>query len=43
MRKDRDDQDRIPLFGSWPLIYGAVVLNAILVMALLHLFSRWPY
>jgi hypothetical protein len=36
-------EDPPPLFGTWKRIYAAVVLNAILVMALVFLFSRWPY
>ena len=43
MDADRPDDERVPLFGTWPRIYAAVVLNALLIMALLALFSRWPY
>jgi hypothetical protein len=39
---DRSD-DRVPLFGTWPAIYAAVVACAIVVMALLAVFSRWPF
>jgi hypothetical protein len=39
----RDDGGPVPLFGTWPRIYGAVVICALVVMALLGLFSRWPY
>jgi hypothetical protein len=35
--------DRVPLFGSWPRAYGAVVIAAFLVMALVAVFSRWPF
>jgi hypothetical protein len=35
--------DRVPVFGTWPWIYAAVVLNALLVMWLLYLFSRWRF
>jgi len=35
--------DRVPLFGTWPRIHGAVVAAAVAVMALLALFSRWPF
>jgi hypothetical protein len=38
-----DDDERVPLFGTWRRIYAAVVLNALLIMALIALFSRWPY
>jgi hypothetical protein len=37
------DQDRVPLFGSWRAIHTAVVLCALVVMALLALFARWPF
>jgi hypothetical protein len=37
------DDQRVPLFGTWPRIYAAVLLNALLVMALLAFFSRWPF
>jgi hypothetical protein len=40
---DRVASEEPPLFGTWKRIYAAVVLNAILVMALVFLFSRWPY
>ncbi len=39
---DRSD-DRVPLFGTWRAIHAAVVACAILVMALLAVFSRWPF
>ena len=32
-----------PLFGTWRAIYAAVALSALAVMALLALFSRWPF
>ena len=38
-----DVADRVPLFGSWRAIYAAVIVCALLVMALLALFSRWPF
>jgi len=37
------DDERVPFFGTWPRIYAAVILNALVVMALVFLFSRWPY
>lgn len=33
----------VPVFGTWRAIHGAVALSALLVMALLALFSRWPF
>jgi hypothetical protein len=38
-----DDDDRVPLFGTWPTIYVAVAACALAVMALVALFSRWPF
>ena len=38
-----DDDGPVPVFGSWSAIYAAVALSAVVVMALLALFSRWPY
>ena len=39
----REDEDRVPVFGTWPRIYAAIVVCALAVMALLIVFSRWPY
>jgi len=35
--------DRVPLFGTWRAIHAAVVVCALVVMALLAVFSRWPF
>jgi hypothetical protein len=35
--------DRVPFFGTWRAIHAAVLACAIVVMALLALFSRWPF
>ena len=32
-----------PIFGSWRAIHAAVIVCAIVVMALVALFSRWPF
>ncbi len=40
---DAWDDARVPLFGSWTAIHLAVVLCALVVMALLAAFSRWPF
>ena len=37
------DDDVVPIFGTWPRIYAAVILAALAVMTLIALFSRWPY
>lgn len=38
-----EGEGRVPLFGSWTAIHLAVVACALLVMALLAAFSRWPF
>lgn len=38
-----DEDDRVPLFGSWPRIYAAVVACALACIGLAALFSAWPY
>jgi hypothetical protein len=38
-----DDQDPVPIFGTWRAIYTAVIVGAVLVMGLVALFSSWPY
>ena len=38
-----EDQDRVPLFGTWRAIHLAVLLWAALVIALLAVFGRWPF
>jgi anti-sigma-K factor RskA len=35
--------DRVPVFGTWRAIHAAVAVCALAVMALLALFSRWPF
>jgi len=37
------DDDHVPVFGTWPRIYAAVVATALAVMALVALFTSWPY
>jgi hypothetical protein len=38
-----DTDDAVPVFGTWRRIYACVVLSAVAVMALIALFSAWPY
>ena len=38
-----DDQDPVPIFGTWRGIYTAVIVCALLVMGLVAVFSAWPY
>jgi hypothetical protein len=37
------DDGPVPLFGTWRAIHAAVIACALGVMALLALFSRWPF
>ncbi len=37
------DDERVPVFGTWPRIYAAVVAAAVIVMLLVLAFSRFPY
>ncbi len=39
----RDDDGPVPFFGTWPRIYGAVIVCALFVMGLLAFFSGWSY
>jgi hypothetical protein len=41
--EDEPPDQRVPLFGSWAVAYAAVIACAVVVMALVALFSRWPY
>jgi len=38
-----DDDERVPIFGTWPRIYAAVILCALAVMGLIAVFSAWKY
>lgn len=38
-----DPDDRVPFFGTWGRIHGAVIACALLVMGLLAAFSRWVF
>jgi hypothetical protein len=40
---DEQDDDRVPVFGSWRGIYAAVLAVAVLVMGLIAAFSAFPY
>jgi hypothetical protein len=37
------DDDPVPIFRTWPRIYLAVIVSALAVMALVALFSVFPY
>ena len=38
-----NDDERVPIFGTWARIYAAVVVNALVIMGLLALFSGWTF
>lgn len=38
-----ESDEAVPLFGTWRRIYAAVIVSALLVMALVALFSSYPY
>ena len=38
-----DDDERVPIFGTWPRIYAAVILCELVSMALIAVFSAWNY
>ena len=42
-RMTEPPDDPVPVFGTWPRIYAAVILCALLSMALIALFSGWPF
>jgi hypothetical protein len=42
-RAGSDEDDPVPLFGSWRRIYAAVVACALVFMGLVALFSSWPF
>ncbi len=37
------DDEAVPIFGTWPRIYAAVIVSALAVMALVAVFSVFPY
>lgn len=38
-----EEEEPVPIFGSWPAIYWAVVISALVVMGLIALFSGWRF
>jgi hypothetical protein len=40
---DTEIDERVPIFGTWPRIYAAVIVCALAAMALIAIFSAWPY
>ena len=43
MAQPEDEQERVPIFGTWPRIYAAVIVTALLSIALSALFSVLPF
>lgn len=37
------DTGRVPVFGTWRRIYISVIVVNLVAMALVYLFSRFPY
>lgn len=37
------DTGRVPFFGTWRRIYISVIVVNLVAMALVYLFSRFPY
>jgi hypothetical protein len=40
---DPSDEERVPIFGTWPRIYAAVIAANVAVIALVWAFSLWPW
>ena len=38
-----DEQERVPIFGTWRGIYTAVIVSALAMMGLIAIFSAWPF
>jgi len=38
-----DEEERVPIFGTWRAIYTAVVLVTLAVFGLLALFQSWSF
>ena len=43
MKEDDDADEPVPIFGTWPRIYAAVIACALAVMGMVALFSRWGF
>ena len=40
---DPTDSGRVPIFGTWRAIYLSVIIVNVIAMALVYLFSNFPY
>jgi hypothetical protein len=38
-----DEEERVPIFGTWRGIYMAVIVSAIATMGLIAVLTYWPY
>jgi hypothetical protein len=38
-----DEEERVPIFGTWPRIYAAVIVSLLVHLGLIALFSSWKY
>ena len=38
-----EDEDKVPLFGTWRAIYTSVLAVIVLVIVFVFVFSRFPY
>lgn len=41
--RTEDDDERVPIFGTWQRIYGAVLFTELLVLGLIAAFSVWRW
>jgi hypothetical protein len=40
---ENSDSGRVPVFGTWKVIYVSVIAANLLVMTLVYFFSRFPF
>ena len=38
-----DDDDVVPIFGTWRAIYRAVIGTTVVMLVLIAAFSKWPF
>ena len=38
-----DDDDVVPIFGTWRAIYRAVIVTTVAALILIAAFSKWPF
>ncbi len=42
-REQGDGDERVPIFGTWPRIYAAVLVTEAVTVGLIALFSLWRW